>query len=235
MGFGWLLFGYFIAEVMSLTFYGWAFRIVGFAVIAAALMKLCEYFLHFRYVYASAGLLLLSSVFDGLYSIWELAAGAVPPWLEQGEAMNQWLALILSLLFHFTLVRSVKLAAEEVELPDLRVTAMTDFLWVFVGYVLYFLSMAGVIDVRIPWLAQFVWSIIITVLIFNCYRLICPAGDEDMPRHESKFAFVNKFSAALEKREAEAVRKTEAEVAERRAQLEARNAAKANNKKKKKK
>lgn len=233
MGFGFLLSGYFIGQVMSMTFYAWAFRLAGYGMICLGAIRLCEYFTHFRYVYASAGLMLLSAALDAVNAVWTLAAGSVPEWLGQAALLNQWAALVLTLLFHFTLLRSVKLAAEEVGLSDLRVTAITDFLWVAVGELLYLLSNAGLIDVRIPWIAQLVWSVIVAVLLFNCYRLICPAGDEEMPRRESKFAFVNKFSAALEKREQEAVRKTNEEIAERRAKLEAKNAARGGKKKKK--
>lgn len=236
MGFGILLFGYVIGQVMSLTFYAWAFRLVGYALIAFAATRICEYFSHFRFVYASAGLILLSAAFDALYAIWGMAAGeAIPGWLESAELFNQWAALFLTLLFHFTLLRSIRLAAEEVGLSDLRVTAMTDLIWVAVGVILYFLANSGLIDVRIPWLMQLVWSVIVAVLIFNCYRLICPAGDEDMPRRESKFAFVNKFSDALEKREAEAVRRTNEEIAERRAKLEEKKSAPNRNSNRKKK
>ena len=47
------------------------------------------------------------------------------------------------------------------------------------------------------------------VMIFSCYMYICPEGDEDMPRHESKFDFVNKMRNESDRRTEQAVRETE--------------------------
>jgi hypothetical protein len=70
----------------------------------------------------------------------------------------------------------------------------------------------------------------VAVLILGCYMRICPEGDEDMPRHESKIPFINKFSEALEKREKEAIERTMRDIEEKK-----RNAASGSNKKKRKK
>lgn len=233
MGFGLLLIGYFIGQVMSLTFYSWAFRLVGFALVCMAAIRLCEYFTHFRFVYASAGLLTLSAAVETFCAVWELISSPAPDWVANLSTFNHWLALALTLLFHLCLLSSVRMAAEEVELPDLRTSAITGIMWVTVGVGLYIPSYLGVIDPRLPWVAQFVWSFIIAVLLFNAYRLICPAGDETMPRKRSRFAFINRLSDALEKREAEAVAKTQAEIAERQAKLDARRASGKGRKKKK--
>ena len=42
-------------------------------------------------------------------------------------------------------------------------------------------------------IAQLIYTGINTFLIFKCYAMICPVGQENMPYKKSKFAFVNKF------------------------------------------
>jgi hypothetical protein len=57
------------------------------------------------------------------------------------------------------------------------------------------------------------------ILIFGCYMRICPEGDENMPRRESKIPFINKFAEALEKRENEAIERTRREIEEKKKNL----------------
>ena len=60
----------------------------------------------------------------------------------------------------------------------------------------------------------------VTILILGCYMRICPEGDEDMPRRESKIGFINRFSEALEKRENEAIERTKRDIEERKRRAE---------------
>lgn len=41
------------------------------------------------------------------------------------------------------------------------------------------------------------------LLVFSCYRMICLEGDEEMPRKESRFAFVNRLNEHFDRKEEE--------------------------------
>ena len=55
---------------------------------------------------------------------------------------------------------------------------------------------------------QLIYSAINALLIFKCYAMICPEGDEEMPRKPSRFAFINKIRAEREAREQKAIEET---------------------------
>ena len=58
-------------------------------------------------------------------------------------------------------------------------------------------------------LALLASMVLYLTMIFSCYMYICPEGDEDMPRRESKLEFVNKMRTESDRRTEQAVRETE--------------------------
>lgn len=54
-------------------------------------------------------------------------------------------------------------------------------------------------------ICQVVYSVINCFLIFKCYAMICPEGQEDMPRKKSKFEFVNKIREKKDAKEEKAI------------------------------
>ena len=54
-------------------------------------------------------------------------------------------------------------------------------------------------------ICQVVYSAINCFLIFKCYAMICPEGQEDMPRKKSKFEFVNKIREKKDAKEEKAI------------------------------
>ena len=52
---------------------------------------------------------------------------------------------------------------------------------------------------------QVIYSIVNALLLFKCYAMICPAGQEDMPQKPSRFKFVNKFREIRDAKEEKAI------------------------------
>lgn len=234
MGFGILVVGYFITFIMSMTLYGWAIRLVGYIIMASACMKLKEYFPHFKYSILVLALLVLSGAADAAIEISKLV-GFSPAWLSQAAVINGYARFVLQLAFHFALLISVSFAAGSVDLPDKRISAVTDIVAVSFSSFMYILSLTYPSIGSVAVLVSLAANIMVMVLLFGCYMRICPEGDEDMPRHKSNIPFIDKINDSLEKRNVEELEKSKAEIAERRRSLQERNEKKSQKSSKKKK
>lgn len=234
MGFGILVIGYFISFIMSMTLYGWAIRLVGYIIMASACMKIKEYFPHFKYSILVLALLMLSGGADTVFEILRLI-GHSPIWLEQALVVNGYARFIFQLAFHFALLISISFAAGEVDLPDKRISAVTDIVAVSFSSFMYILSLTytGIGSVAV--LVGLAANIMVIVLLFSCYMRICPEGDEEMPRRKSSIPFIDKINDSFEKRNIEEMEKSKAEIAARRRSLQERNEKKSQKSSKKKK
>ena len=229
MGYGLVLLGYSLTFFVSLSLYGWVVRLLGYVVMAYGLYKLRDYFPS----YALSLFTVLALFLVGLGEAGcELAALFGAEGIEGIKTVVYYIRDGLVLVFHIFFLISCYIAFGVVGLEDKRVSAVTDIFAVVLGYVLYVLAALGVIGANISLLAQIIWMIMVFVLILSCYMRICPEGDENMPRRESKIGFINKFSEALEKRENEAIEKTRREIEEKRRAAESGTTKKRRKKKK---
>lgn len=218
MGYGLVLLGYTVTFFVSLTLYGWAFRLLGFALMAYGFIKLKDYFPSYKLsVFALLALFLvglceagceLAVIFGGSADVFDPIKTAVY-YVRDG----------LVLVFHICFLVSTYIAVGVVGLKDKRVSVVTDICAVTLGYVFYILSALGIVAPSVAALTQLIWMVMVFVLIFSCYMRICPEGDEDMPRRESRLPFVNKFAEALEKRENEAIERTRREIEEKKKRI----------------
>ncbi len=213
MGYGLVLIGYALTFFTSLTLYGWLFRLLGYIVMAYGFIKLKDYFPSYKLsVFALLALILTGFCEAGA----EMAAI-----LEIGGDMTAFTTVVyytrdvLVLIFHIFFLISTYIAFGVVDMNEKKVSAVTDLCAVVIGYVLYLLAALKIIEANISFFAQLIWSVMVFVLIFGCYMRICPEGDENMPRRESKIPFINKFAEALEKRENEAIERTMREIEEK--------------------
>ena len=55
---------------------------------------------------------------------------------------------------------------------------------------------------------QLIYTVLNSFLIFKCYAMICPEGEEDMHRKPSRFEFVNKLREKQDEREQRAIEST---------------------------
>ena len=229
MGYGLVLIGYLLTFFTSLTLYGWMTRLLGYLVMAYGFYKLKDYFPSYK-----LSLFTLLAVF--LVGLGEAGCEMAKMIGAHADAVDPIKNIIcytrdgMLYVFHIFFLVSTCIAFGVVGMNERKVSAVTDLCAVTVGYVFYILSAFGVVEANVAFFVQLIWTVMVAVLILSCYMRICPEGDEDMPRRESRIPFINKFSEALEKREQEAIERTMRDIEEKK-----RNAASGTNKKKRKK
>ncbi|MBO5702598.1 MAG: hypothetical protein J6S71_09175 [Clostridia bacterium] len=227
MGYGLVLIGYLLTFFTSLTLYGWMTRLLGYLVMAYGFYKLKDYFPSYKLSLFSLLAIFLVGLGEAGCEIAKILGGAA-------DAVDPIKNIIcytrdgMLYVFHIFFLVSTCIAFGVVGMNEKKVSAVTDICAVTVGYVFYILSAFGIVEANVAFFVQLIWSIMVTVLILGCYMRICPEGDEDMPRRESKIPFINKFAEALEKRENEAIERTKRDIEEKK-----KNAANGTHKKRK--
>ena len=227
MGYGLVLIGYLLTFFTSLTLYGWMTRLLGYLVMAYGFYKLKDYFPSYK-----LSLFSLLAIF--LIGLGEAGCEIAKMLGSSSEAVDPIKNIIcytrdgMIYVFHIFFLVSTCIAFGVVGMNEKKVSAVTDICAVTVGYVFYILSAFGIVQANVAFFVQLIWSIMVAVLILGCYMRICPEGDEDMPRRESKIPFINKFAEALEKRENEAIERTKRDIEEKK-----KNAANGTHKKRK--
>ncbi len=225
MGYGLLLIGYAVTFFVSLSLYGWMFRLLGYVIMAYGLIKLRDYFPSYALSVFTLIALFLTGLCEGAF---EMLPELAP---EIFKTVLYYVRDGLILLFHIFFLISTYIAYGVVDMKEKRLSVVTDGCAVAVGYILYVLSAFGLVSNDIAFFAQIIWMVMVFILILGCYMRICAEGDEDMPRRPSRFAFINRFSDALDKRENEAIARTRREIEEKKK----RTASGAKRKRKKKK
>ena len=226
MGYGLVLIGYALTFFTSLTLYGWLFRLLGYATMAYGLFKLKDYFPSYKLSLFAVLALEVTGFCEAGAEIFSLL-GEEP---ELFKTVVFYTRDALVLVFHVLFLIATYIAFGVVGMTEKKVNAVTDICAVVLGYVFYILAALKIVEGSVAVLVQLIWTVMVFFLIFGCYMRICPEGDENMPRRESRIPFINKFSEALEKRENEAIERTLREIEEKK-----KNAASGGSKKKHKK
>ena len=208
MGFGLLFLGYFVAYLVSFAF---PVKIFGYALMIFGCEKLSEYNTKFKLCNLPLGFLSLAGLYSLVYKVYEWLSiesfltsdGVYKAVSSVGEAFE--------IAYHACLLIAICAIAKETELHKMAYKAMRNLLIIIAGEIAYFVAIllpagsasnvAGYISavLRLVWIALDLW------LIANCYRLICPEGEEDMPKKESKLSIIRKMDAVINKREEEAM------------------------------
>ena len=211
MGYGFVLIGYALTFFTSLTLYGWVFRLLGYVSMAWGLYKLKDYFPSYKLSLAAVAALTVTGLCEAGAEILSALGSAD----ELFKTVVFYTRDALVLVFHILFLISTYIAFGVVGMTDKKVNAVTDICAVALGYVFYILAALKIVESSVAIFVQMIWTVMVFLLILGCYMRICPEGDENMPRRESKIPFINKFSEALEKRENEAVERTRREIEEK--------------------
>ncbi len=216
MGFGLLFIGYFIAFLMSVNSYGWAFQIVGFYIIFLALQKLSEYKHSIKKCLVPLVVMTLCQVYIGVLSLGIMMDGT-----EIFDVMKMiygmWVTslvnavfLVALLAFHLFLLHSIRELATDV--GDGGIAKWTSRNRLFVSFYVL-LDMVSVLFpstspiklslYRIVMLASILYPILMLYMLYRCYAGICAPEDANMTPKPSRFAFVNKSRAMSEKKDKE--------------------------------
>ena len=224
MGFGLLFIGYFVATLMSINIVGPFIRVVGYGIVFIAASKLNNYNRYFRLLQIAAALmtalsvlLSVSTVTDLLYEELIISQnifdGVYQPIIGHVETA-------LSFVFSAVMLYAIRSIALETEDTKISVNAVRNFVFMCIYMILYgvtCLPFAYTKYFGMPMLLMKTVCIILNLaLIFTCYMRVCDESDVEMKRKPSRFAFVNKMRAELDKREEKALESQEEYIEEKR-------------------
>lgn len=241
MGFGPLLIGYFTQYVISLGMgpFGFAGMLIGFSLMLWALWELKDYCPTFIYSMVIAGLLLLCGFYEAAAYFDTALYLNIGISAENIKFVFDCIEFALNMAFNFTLLFAIADLSKRVDYLKTRDMSFSNMIFV-AGFNLFqlIILIPGIIPdsekgffQTLLIFAQLLYTILNSVLIFRCYAMICPEGEEDMPRKPSRFAFINKLRAKQDEKDEKAIQRTK-EYVEKKLNL---NKQKSNTKKKKKK
>lgn len=204
MGFGYLLLGYLITNIIFITAsaagVGSLALLGGSVLMFLGLRGLCR----FNTSFVPAKWLTLPIFALGLCRLWQDAA----TWfLWQNsiagvmETVIAWVSFVASLLFHLAMLYAIRVLALEVELKKLASHAMYNTMGVGIWGALFLLcNMPALGETLLPYLSfsmglfNLTYLISDAILLLRCAKNICAEGDEEVPQRPSRFAWVNRLS-----------------------------------------
>ena len=227
MGFGWLFVGYFVANLMSMNMFGFAFRLLGYSLIFMAATKIRRYNTKFLYLNIGAAIMIFASLVYGaifvcgnLYSEMLIPSSDLVTLLcsDKTESIFSTLDSIAGLVFHALMLYAIRDIANEVGVGKISISATRNFVFICIYKFLFFIGQLPFVFVAdyvkafaLPVLVLEIVCIVLNLaLIFSCYMYICDEADASMERKPSRFAFVNHMRAESERRRIEAEERREA-------------------------
>lgn len=218
MGFGLLFIGYFIAFLTSVNNYGFAFRIVGYAIMFSAIGKLSEYKHKLSRTTIPLFLLAVCALFDAGKTLAELLTIKMALFSETNALWVSLASVLLSVAFQTLLLLGIREIGKDAEADGIPTRAVwcTVIVWI-VGILEVALSALGTVPAigesngfriltLLAALARILYPVAILAFLFSCYAKICAPEDTDMAPRPSRFAFVNRLREEREKKAAEVMR-----------------------------
>ncbi len=204
MGFGYLLLGYLVTYVISIT--AGSLGVGSLALLAGAVLMffglhgLCRFNTSFQ----PAKWLTLAVFAVGLCRLWQdffSAWFAVDATLENTLATAfLWINFVVTLLFHMALLYAIRVLAMEVDLKKIASHAMYNTLAVGIWGALFLLcNMPALGQDLLPYLGfsvtlfNLIYLISNIALLLRCAKNICAEGDEEVVSKPSRFAWVNRL------------------------------------------
>ena len=218
MGFGPLLIGYIFAYVVTVGLgnYLFAGMLIGGFIMLLGLCELRKYCPTFVYAIISCVLLILCSFYET--SVWvddifllESGIGS-----EVILKIFDWIELAINLIFNISMLYGIADLSRRVEYPTTREKAYRNmvFVGVFNIFQLIMLIPNTIFDsdksffMTLLLILQVICAVFNAFLIFKCYAMICPEGEEDMHRKPSRFTFINKLREKQDEREQRVIEST---------------------------
>lgn len=210
MGWGLLFFGYFLEFILGINAMFAPFvHLIGFALMAVGASSLSRYCKSFGRVKWCAVALTMVGVFRTYTGLDELFSLGLPAVTGPLSATFSWLYFLGISLLHLFMALSVKELAMRVGVNKNAVRALRNLVMYGLyaaAYLLVNTLPALKILVTVVLLLWPLWAICNCVMLYSCYMHIMPAHeDENAPRPLSRFAFVNRFRAAMDAKEQKAI------------------------------
>ena len=222
MGFGLLFIGYFAVSLMTLNPVGALFRVIGYGMILASVLKLRKYHRAFDLSIPSTALMILVSGMllfaDTTAFLHQLMLIGRAPVSEFGRNIIGYAEQGASFIFLALLLYAIRKIALETEVQKLVISSVRNFVFVCVYYFICAISYLPFESVRncsgelriISLLLYFFVILLNLILIWKCYANICDENDAQMLRKPSRFAWVNRFREEFDRREEKARKETAA-------------------------
>lgn len=215
MGFGLLLIGYVFAFVarVGLGQYIFAGMLLGGFLMYLGISELKRYSPAFIYAYICSIFVILSSflgVAIWINSAFDLGLGVNAPIIK---SIYDWANFIIGLAFNISMLYGISDLSVRVDYPETKQGAIRNYVFVGVFNAFQLLLLFPIEFIRndlgffntLLIIIQLIYTVANALLLFKCYAMICPEGQEDMPRKPSKFAFINKIRAARDAKEEKAI------------------------------
>ena len=205
MGFGYLLLGYLVTYIISITAgamgVGSLALMAGAAIMFFGLRSLCC----FNTSFFPAKWLTFGVFALGVLRLWQ---DFVSKWFTANASVDAalttvltWASFAVTLLFHLAMLYAVRVLALEVELKKIASHATYNTMGVGIWGALFLLcNMPSIGEAILPYLSfsmtlfNLVYLISDVVLLLRCAKNICAEGDEDVAPKPSRFAFINRMS-----------------------------------------
>lgn len=183
MGFGWLLIGYFFANIMSMYSVLSFAMLAGYPLMLVGLWKLAPYHKRFYQCFFVGLLALPFAVYFSLVAVTELGLLTDWPFLRGTVyTVAEWLYFLYTFLLHAVLLFAISGLAAELALLEHQRIALRNLVLVALYAVVYLvarlLPTAQQSFFVLPLiLLRFLYIFLNLWLLFRCYRHICPEGD----------------------------------------------------------
>jgi len=213
MGFGLLLIGYMFAYVatVGLGDYLFAGMLLGSLLMFFGLKELKKYGPMFIYAFIGSILVFICSLFEALiFFDCYLSLG-----ITAYSTVIKIVKIIIYLYFDVTMLLGIIDISKRVDYSETKEKAVRNLIYVGVFNICQLITLMPFVSrlasddrnavMTLLMILQVAYSAINAFLLFKCYAMICPAGQEDMPRKPSRFAFVNKIRAIRDAKEDKAI------------------------------
>ena len=206
MGYGYLLIGYIFATVFSYNPFGYVFMLIGSILMILGLMTLIRYD---RIAYlpplAGSSLMVVVALYETVFGFSQMF-GADPAGFLSKE-IQEYIRFGTAFLFHAALIYATFRFCRKLDVKKGVNGAVRNAVVLSVYYILVLISLLDVpfhedymkVCSMPMILILFGAYFSVAMMLFTCYKEICPEGDEQMPRKPSRFAFVNKIRAVVDK------------------------------------
>jgi hypothetical protein len=247
MGFGLLLVGYVFAFVATIGMGPYAFAgvLVGGFIMFLGLCELYKYGPVFIYALIANVLLLICSFYE-VIAFAQIQLGFSID-LSTLNAIFDWIKFVIDLIFNIAMLYGIADISRRVEYPETRQKAIRNIFFVGAFNVFYLVLMlpGNIFEsdksffMTLLLILNVMYVVMNAWLLFKCYAMICPAGQEDMQRKRSRFEFINKLHEMQDEREQRVIDGTkeyfENKLKQRNEKLKSKQSGSKSNKRKKKK
>ena len=192
MGFGLLLIGYFLANILPVISFFSVAMLPGFAMMTVALYRLAPYHKRFYYAWLFS---LPASAFGVYYTVYSLVSVGILPALSLlgGTVFSvvEWIYLAYTLVLSILILSGIASLSSELGHYGIQSVAWRNLTFVAIYHALFFVAKLP-LDVIVTHATSFVLPITIMRylcvflniwLFFRCLRDILPEGsDQEMPK-----------------------------------------------------